>query len=133
MIALRGGGRGRRTRRSLRGGPAAWRRSEFLGWPAMRFLPRRPLWRAVLGLAVVALGVVVARAVIVLSRPRNVSHPNVQFTAPQTTTTSTTTKRRRPPAFSWPWYGYSAARTRDFAAPADLHPPLHTGWAYHSG
>ena len=99
----------------------------------MRFLPRRPLWRAVLGLAVVAAGVVVAGAVIVLSRPKNISHPNVQFTAPPTTTTSTTRRTRRPPAFSWPWYGYSAARTRDFAAPADLHPPLHTGWAYHSG
>jgi outer membrane protein assembly factor BamB len=88
-----------------------------------------------LGLAVVVLGVVIAAAVVVLSRPRNVSHPNVQFTAPQTTTTSTTTKRhtRKPPAFSWPWYGYSDARTRDFVAPADLHPPLHVGWAYHSG
>jgi outer membrane protein assembly factor BamB len=100
----------------------------------MRFLPRRPLWRAVLGLAVVVLGVVVAGAVIVLSRPGNVSHPNVQFTAPQTTTTTATKPHvKKPPAFSWPWYGYSAARTRDFAAPADLHPPLHVGWAYHSG
>src|SRR6201996_3953225 len=101
MIALRGGGRGRRTRRSLRGGPAAWRQGDFLGWPAMRFLPRRPLWRAVLGLAVVVLGVVVAGVVVVLSRPRNVSHPNVQFPAPQTTTTSTTPRHtRKAPPFS---------------------------------
>jgi outer membrane protein assembly factor BamB len=81
------------------------------------------------------LGVVIAGVVIVLSRPRNVSHPNVQFTAPQTTTTTTTTRHRtkKPRPFSWPWYGYSATRTRDFAAPADLHPPLRRGWAYHSG
>lgn len=99
----------------------------------MRFLPRRPLWRAVLGLAVVALGVVVAGVVIVLSRPGNVSHPNVQFTAPRSSATKSTTRHRSAPAFSWPWYGYSAARTRNFAAPADLHPPLHVGWAYRSG
>jgi outer membrane protein assembly factor BamB len=101
----------------------------------MRFLPRRPLWRAVLGVAVVGLGVVIAVVVVALSRPGNVSHPNVQFTAPQTTTARTTTKRHttKPPAFSWPWYGYNAARTRDFAGPADLHPPLHRGWAYRSG
>jgi outer membrane protein assembly factor BamB len=103
----------------------------------MRFLPRRPLWRAALGVAVVVLGVVIAGVVIVLSRPGNVSHPNVQFTAPQATTSSTTTparrRRRSGRPFSWPWYGYNAARTRDFAAPADLHPPLRAGWAYRSG
>ena len=100
----------------------------------MRFLPRRPLWRAVLGLAVVVLGVVVAGVVVVLSKPRNVSHPDVQFTAPQsTTTTSTTRHAASAPVFSWPWYGYNAARTRAFMPPAGLHPPLHVGWAYHSG
>src|SRR5579875_2536160 len=101
----------------------------------MRFLPRRPLWRVLLGLGIAALGVVVAGVVIVLSKPGNVSHPNVQFTAPRSTTTTTTsTRRARTVApFSWPWYGYNAARTRDYAAPADLHPPLRRGWAYHSG
>lgn len=102
----------------------------------MRFLPRRPLWRAVLGLAVAVLGVAVAGAVIVLTKPHNVSHPDVQFTAPQgdqTATTTTTHTRAAEPQFSWLWYGYSATRTRDFVAPADLHPPLHVGWAYHSG
>jgi outer membrane protein assembly factor BamB len=101
----------------------------------MRFLPRRPLWRAALGLAVVAvLGVVVAGVVIVLSAPGNVSHPNVQFTAPTTSTTTTTTRRRPSgPPFSWPWYGYSATRTRNFVGPTDLHPPLRVGWSYHGG
>ncbi|HLI59821.1 MAG TPA: PQQ-binding-like beta-propeller repeat protein [Solirubrobacteraceae bacterium] len=100
----------------------------------MRFLPRRPLWRVLLGLGIVALAVVVAGVVIVLSKPGNVSHPNVQFTAPRSTTTTTSTRRARAVApFSWPWYGYNAARTRDFAAPANLRPPLHVGWAYHSG
>ncbi len=32
--------------------------------------------------------------------------------------------------FVWPFYGYDAARTRHFAAPRNLGPPLRTGWSY---
>lgn len=105
----------------------------------MRFLPRRKLWRALLTLGVVVIGVGVAALVIVLNKPGNVSHPGVPFTAP--TKAATTTKpvhhakhrHARSPAFSWPLYGYTQARTRDFIAPADLHPPMHPGWSYHTG
>jgi outer membrane protein assembly factor BamB len=102
----------------------------------MRFLPRRPLWRAVMALGVVVLGVVVAGAVIVLAKPGNISHPNIQFTAPtgsSTTTAVKPAKKKKVNTFQWPWYGYSAARTHDFVGPADLRPPLHPGWTYSSG
>jgi len=55
----------------------------------MRFLPRRRLWRALLTLIVVLVGLGVAAVVIVLSKPGDVSHPNVQFTAPQKAATTT--------------------------------------------
>ena len=99
----------------------------------MRFLPRRPLWRAVLALVVAAVGAGIAVLVIVLSKPGNVSHPNLQFTTPTTAAQKTTkpATKQRANNFVWPWYGLSAARTRQFVAPADLRPPLHTGWAYH--
>jgi outer membrane protein assembly factor BamB len=32
--------------------------------------------------------------------------------------------------FLWPDYGYTAARTRYFAAPPNLGPPLRKGWSY---
>lgn len=97
-----------------------------------KFLPRRWLWRGVLAAVTVLVGLGVAAAVIVLSRPRNVSHPDLQYTAPTTTVKPPTRKRARKAQshFLWPWYGYTAARTRDFNAPSDLHPPLHVGWTY---
>jgi outer membrane protein assembly factor BamB len=89
------------------------------------------------GVLVVILGGGVA---YVLSHaPGNVSHPNVQFTAPASTTTTTTTTAHPPtPApvadtFQWPWYGFDNGRTRDFSGPAALHPPLHVGWRFFDG
>lgn len=104
----------------------------------MRFLPQRKLWRALLALVVVLIGVGVAALVIVLDKPGNVSHPNVQFTAPKKAATTTkpahhARRHRHATAFSWPLYGYTQARTRDFIAPSDLHPPMHVGWSYHTG
>lgn len=98
-----------------------------------RFLPRRWLWRAVLGVAVALVAAAAAAAiVIVLGKPGDVSHPNLQFTSPTTSATVTKPpKRKATKPFLWPLYGYTAARTRDFMAPADLRPPLHTGWSYH--
>jgi outer membrane protein assembly factor BamB len=84
----------------------------------------------------VVVGLGVTALVIVLSKPGDVSHPNVQFTAPQkaaTTKPVDPAHHRHAVVFSWPWYGYTATRTRDFLAPADLHPPFHVGWSYHSG
>ena len=105
---------------------------------AMRFLPRRRLWRALLSLLVVAVGVGVAAAVILLNKPGDVSHPEVAFTAPRKAATTKPVSapskdKTKAKAFSWPWYGYSAARTRDFIAPANLAPPMHVGWSYHTG
>ncbi|MDQ2801427.1 MAG: PQQ-binding-like beta-propeller repeat protein, partial [Pseudomonadota bacterium] len=63
------------------------------------------------------------------------SHPNLQFTGPATTPTPPPPPRRRRAVdnFQWPWYGFDAARTRFFAAPAKLAPPLHVGWRYDDG
>jgi outer membrane protein assembly factor BamB len=102
----------------------------------MRFLPRRRLWRVVLALGVVIVGVAIAAIVIALHKPGNVSHPDLQFTTPTTKAAQKTTTKAKPPRkkaanFVWPWYGYDAARTRQFVAPADLKPPLHVGWSYH--
>jgi outer membrane protein assembly factor BamB len=103
----------------------------------MRFLPRRRLWRVVLALGVVIAGVAIAAVVIALNKPGNVSHPDLQFTTPTTKAAQKTTTKAPPKkakkagnSFVWPWYGLSAARTRQFVAPADLKPPLHVGWTY---
>src|SRR5690242_21837052 len=70
-----------------------------------------------------------AVAAIILHSPGNVSHPNVEFTAPTTTTTTTTAtapkpKKRAVDNFQWPRYGYDLARTRDFPNSSRLDPPL---------
>jgi outer membrane protein assembly factor BamB len=76
----------------------------------------------------VAAGIVAA--VLVLHSPGNVSHPKLSFTAPQGTP---------PPAqqpvsdFQWPFFGYRADRTRFFAAPAGLRPPLRVRWRFFDG
>src|SRR5437763_1567561 len=78
-----------------------------------------------------------AVAAILLHSPGNVSHPDVEFTAPTTTTTTTTPaakpKKRAVDDFQWPRYGYDQARTRDFPNSARLDPPLRRGWKYSVG
>ena len=100
-----------------------------------RFLPRRRLWQVVLGAAVVLVGLGVAALVVVLSRPGNVSHPQLQFSQPRTTAAPASASRaaKAERDFLWPWYGYSAGRTRDFNPPSDLSPPLHIGWINQGG
>jgi outer membrane protein assembly factor BamB len=83
---------------------------------------------AAVGLAVIVAGVAVA---VVEHKPGNVSHPDVSFTTPSTTTVAP--PPRKPVVvdnFSWPLYGYSDSRTRDFTGTASLHPPLRTGWHF---
>lgn len=102
--------------------------------PASRRLLRR-------GLIVVAVVLLVAGglvAFVLLHAPGNVSHPNVQFTAPSSSTTSssTTAARRSHPradTFVWPWYGFDAGRTRVFSPTGRLKPPLHRGWSFNAG
>src|SRR2546423_4367017 len=56
----------------------------------------------------------------------DVSHPNVEFTAP-----TSTNKPRVGETFVWPFYGYDDQRTRFLDA--DLHPPFKYIWTYKSG
>jgi outer membrane protein assembly factor BamB len=87
------------------------------------------------GLIAAAAALVIAGAVVafvLLHSPGNVSHPNLQFTQP-TTTAAPPPRHRVIDNFQWPWYGYDAGRTRDFAGPSALHPPLHVGWRFNDG
>ena len=94
---------------------------------------RRLLWRGLIALVVVLALAGAAAAYVLLHAPGNVSHPNLQFTQP--TTTAAAPPRRKPVVdnFQWPWYGLDAGRTRNFAAPAKLSPPLHVGWRFNDG
>jgi outer membrane protein assembly factor BamB len=100
--------------------------------PVPRRRLRRGLFLAAAVVLVVAGGVA---AFVLLHAPGNVSNPNLQFTSPATTATTTTAPKKRPAVnnFQWPWYGYDAGRTRNFNAPARLHPPLHVGWRFDNG
>jgi outer membrane protein assembly factor BamB len=70
-------------------------------------------------------------AAVLLHDPGNVSHPDLEFTAP----TAQTTAQRPPPAnavdkFLWPRYGFDAGRTRYLPDSAGLDPPFRRGWTY---
>ncbi|HST43388.1 MAG TPA: PQQ-binding-like beta-propeller repeat protein [Conexibacter sp.] len=78
-----------------------------------------------------------AAAFLLLREPGDVSNPDVAFTA----TSETETQPQPPPpprprarpvdTFSWPTYGLSDARTRDWTtAPDYLRPPFTRGWTY---
>ncbi|MHB1568874.1 MAG: outer membrane protein assembly factor BamB family protein [Solirubrobacteraceae bacterium] len=90
------------------------------------------------GLVVVAALLVVsggAVAFVLAHAPGNVSHPNIQFTAPTTMTAPAPKPRPQPVVdrFVWPWYGFNAGRTRFFAAPAGIAPPFRVGWRFFDG
>ena len=97
--------------------------------PVSRRLLRRGLIASAAVVAVAG-GVI---AFVLLHAPGNVSHPNIQFTAP--TSTAAPPPRTAPLVdnFQWPWYGYSSGRTRFFAATSKLQPPLHVGWRLNDG
>jgi outer membrane protein assembly factor BamB len=98
--------------------------------------PRRWLWRGLIAAAVLLVALGAAVAIVLTHQPGNVSHPNLQFTAPTTSTTTTAPAKRPKRAldnFSWPLYGYTDGRTRVFATPPSLKPPLHVGWHYTDG
>ncbi|MFZ0090828.1 MAG: PQQ-binding-like beta-propeller repeat protein, partial [Solirubrobacteraceae bacterium] len=100
---------------------------------------RRLLWRGLVAVVVVLVIAGGAAAFVLLHSPGNVSHPDLQFTVPTTTTTSTTSTTPAPRAkrvvdnFEWPWYGLDAARTRFFAGPTRLRPPLTVRWKFVDG
>ena len=98
-------------------------------------VPRRWLRRGLIAAAVIVVALGAAVAIVLLHKPGNVSHPNVQFTRPTTTPAPPKrTTKRVVDNFSWPWYGFNDGRTRVFAATSKLRPPLHrVGWHYNDG
>ena len=85
---------------------------------------RRRRWPwLLLGLLALAAGVAVAAYFVFVKAPSDVSHPNVEFTAP----------KKAPPAqkvntgIAWPLYGYDLGRTR-YLANTKLRPPFVRAW-----
>ena len=72
-----------------------------------------------------------AVAFVLAHSPHNISHPNVEFTEPATTPPSTAPKQAAAvDTFSWPRYGFDAARTRAFTPANAPEPPLRVGWRF---
>ncbi|HET8979716.1 MAG TPA: PQQ-binding-like beta-propeller repeat protein [Solirubrobacteraceae bacterium] len=96
---------------------------------------RRLLRRGLVAAAAVLVLAAAAVAFVLLHEPHNISHPSLQFTSPTTPTAPAPVPKRKRVVdnFQWPWYGFDAARTRFFAGPDNLHPPLHVGWKFFDG
>jgi outer membrane protein assembly factor BamB len=90
---------------------------------------RRPRWPYWLGGAVALVAVGVAVYFLFVKAPGDVSHPNVEFTAPQTATTPAEPPppQHRDTGYDWPLYGYDAARTR-YLSGVRLRPPFARVW-----
>jgi outer membrane protein assembly factor BamB len=89
------------------------------------------------GLVAVAVLLVLAGgavAFVLAHKPHDVSHPNVEFTDPTTTATPAVPAAPAKPAvvdnFSWPRYGFDAARTHAYDGPKAPSPPLRVGWRF---
>jgi outer membrane protein assembly factor BamB len=100
--------------------------------------PRRWLRWGIAGVVFVLLAAGSAVAALILHSPHNVSHPNVEFTAPTTTQAQAPEPKPKPKKkavdnFQWPRYGYDLARTRFFARGAHLNPPFRRGWKFVDG
>jgi outer membrane protein assembly factor BamB len=84
-------------------------------------------------LAVVLVLAGAAVAFVALHKPGDVSNPKVVF-RPQPTATPTPTERRNhhraSDRFVWPFYGYTADRTRALDVSGDLRPPYKRIWAW---
>ena len=91
-------------------------------------------WVAVAA-AVVCLAVGIAAVVILTGGPGDVSHPNVEFTAPPATTTQQPPqpKTASDPGFQWPFYGYDKERTRYLPLKRPIHAPFDRPWHYKAG
>jgi outer membrane protein assembly factor BamB len=104
----------------------------------------RPRWyrrRIVIGLVVLVAVLVSAAAVFALTRPGDVSNPDVEFRAEPTQTPVATatpepkkTKkaRKRDPlaGFQWAQYGYSKDRRRYLPTDFSVRPPFRTLWSW---
>ena len=71
-----------------------------------------------------------ALAFVLAHSPHNVSHPNVEFTSPTTTAPAPPAPKPTVDNFSWPRYGFDAARTHVYAGPSPPGPPLRVGWRF---
>ena len=101
----------------------------------MPSVPRRWLWRGLVAAVVVLVIAGGAVAFVLAHAPGNVSHPDLEFTTP-TTSTAPAPKphaKKQVNNFQWPLYGFNGGRTRFFAAPANLAPPVHVGWKFTDG
>ena len=105
----------------------------------------RPRWyrrRIVLGIGVVVAALVGAAAVFALTRPGDVSNPDVEFRAEPTQTPVATPepepkkkkgkrKKRNPLAgFQWAQYGYSKDRRRYLPTDFGVRPPFKQRWSW---
>jgi outer membrane protein assembly factor BamB len=104
----------------------------------MPSLGSRPwLRRGLVAVTVLLLALAGTVTYVLMHAPGNVSHPNVEFTAPPQIAEVPPPPTPPPPKvvdnFLWPWYGFDAGRTRALANSGSLHPPLHQGWFYDDG
>ena len=95
---------------------------------SFRPLRRRRRWLlyALVAALVVGSGGAAAAYLAFVKAPGNVSHPSVEFTTP-----SGGPKAKKAETFKWPFYGYTAARTRYLDTKLD--PPFYGTWQYKSG
>jgi outer membrane protein assembly factor BamB len=104
----------------------------------MTRLPRPHGWLqwVAVAAAVLCLAVGIAAVVILTGGPGDVSHPDVEFTAPPPTTATQQPKQPtsvRDPGFEWPFYGYDKERTRYLPLQRPIHPPYRHPWYYRAG
>ena len=86
---------------------------------------RRRRWPWIAGAVVVlAAGAAVAAYFAFVKAPGDVSHPNVEFTAPKRAASQ---PKKRDTGYDWPLYGYDLGRTRYLPGVA-LRPPFVREW-----
>jgi outer membrane protein assembly factor BamB len=84
---------------------------------------RRRRWPWLLGLLVLAAGVAVAAYLVFVKAPGDVSHPDVEFTAPKKAPPA----QKRNTGVDWPLYGYDLGRTR-YLPDVKIRPPFVRAW-----
>jgi outer membrane protein assembly factor BamB len=92
--------------------------------------PRLRARRWLVAASVLVVLVAGAAVAVLLHSPGNVSHPRVSFTQPTATVTTPAAKPKAVDRFSWPRYGFDAARTRDFTPAGGLRPPFRVKWRF---
>jgi outer membrane protein assembly factor BamB len=101
--------------------------SQSILTPGGRRRRRWPYWLG--GILLLGAGVAVAVYFAFIKAPGDVSHPNVEFTAPKTTAkpAKPAAPKHRDTGYDWPLYGYDLGRTR-YLPDVKLRPPLVRAW-----